>query len=343
MSLLLAALILMIGSISAEAQWLDRPTPGIPRTRDGKPDLTAPAPRGPDGQPDLTGIWNGPDPVLSPDPMNAHEWVRAAARRHQQNYYRMRPYYQCLPSGPEAARFAAWRRIIQTPAAVAILNDNLTYRVIHLDGRELEGSPAPSWMGYSVGRWDRDTLVVDSVGFNDKTWLAAGLQHTEALRVTERYRRPDFGHLEVEVTYTDPGAYVKAWGFTAQMALAADTEMLESVCERSSQDWAGSRSDAARTAVTVPPDALAGYVGVYKGVWAGRPRTVEVSLSSSQLVAKISVDGMPAGEPRPLVPQSQTLFEGGGLGYQFILDDRGIATDVVEIHISGPYRFPRQP
>ena len=202
---LLAALILMIGTISAEAQWLDRPTPGIPRTQDGKPDLTAPAPRAPDGKPDLTGIWNGPNPLARPDAANAQAWVNDILRQRQQDYYRGRPFFQCQPSGPESARFAGWKRILQTPAAVVILNDDLTYRVIHMDGRELEPNPAPSWMGYSVGRWDGDTLVVNSVGFNDKTWLNdAGLPHTEALRVTERYRRRDVGHLEMEVTYTDP-------------------------------------------------------------------------------------------------------------------------------------------
>jgi hypothetical protein len=117
------------------------------------------------------------------------------------------------------------------------------------------------------GRWEGDTLVVDSVGFNDKTWTSRyGVSHTEALRVTERYRRSDFGHLQVEVTYTDPGAYAKPWGFTADLALAADTEMLEAICEKSSEHWAGSLSDAASAAVTVPPDVLARYVGVYSGL-----------------------------------------------------------------------------
>ena len=344
MRLLLATLILMMGTISAEAQWLDRPTPGIPRSQDGKPDLTAPAPRGPDGKPDLTGIWNGPNPLARPDLANAQPWVNDLLRQRQRDYHRGRPFFQCLPSGPESARFAGWKRILQTPAAVAILNDDLTYRVIHMDGRELEANPAPSWMGYSVGRWDGDTLVVNSVGFNDKTWLNdAGLPHTEALRVTERYRRRDVGHLEMEVTYTDPATYAKPWGFTANMALAADTEMLEAVCERSSQLWAGSVSDAASTAVTVAPGMLARYVGVYKGVWGGNPRTVEISLSGGQLIAKIA-DGTIAGdESRPLVPQSQTLFEGRGLGYRFIVDDKGVATDVEEIHVSGPWRYPRQP
>jgi hypothetical protein len=214
-----------------------------------------------------------------------------------------------------------------------------------MDGRELEANPAPSWMGYSVGRWDGDTLIVESVGFNDKTWLSRyGQPHTEALRMRERYRRPDLGHLQVEVTFTDAAAYAKPWGFTAEMALAADTEMLESVCERSSDHWTGSLPDAGNTPVTVAPDVLARYVGVYRGFYLSNKRTIEVSFSDGQLIAKIigaaAVDG---GEMRPLIPQSQTLFEGMGIAYQFIVDDKGVATALEEIHISGPSRFPRQP
>ena len=329
MRLFLAALMLMVGTIPAGAQWLDRPTPGIPRT--------------PDGKPDLPGGWNGTVPALRLDPANAQPWVNDLARQRQHDYYRARPSYQCLPSGPEAERFAGWKRLLQTPTALAILNDDLTYRVIFMDGRELETNPAPSWMGYSVGRWDGDTLIVDSVGFHDKTWLSQrGLPHSEALRVRERYRRPDVGHLQVEVTFTDPATYAKPWGFTANMALAADTDMLESVCERSSERWAGSLSDAANRAVSVAPDVLARYVGVYSGLYQGNTRTVEVSLSGGQLIAKfVGAAGVDGGEMRPLVPQSQTLFEGLGLFYQFIVDDTGMATDVVEIRTSGPYRYPR--
>jgi hypothetical protein len=344
MRLFLAALILIVGTFSADAQWLDRPTPGIPRTADGKPNLTAPAPRGPDGKPDLTGVWNGPVPETRFDSANAQPSVNALVRQRQREYHKGRPSYNCLPSGPEADKFAGWKRILQTPAAIAILNDDLTYRVIHMDGRELEANPAPSWMGYSVGRWEGDTLIVESVGYNDKTWLSRyGQPHTEALRVRERYRRSDFGHLEVEVTFTDPSLYPKPWGFTADMALAADTEMLESICERTSDQWAGSASGAATAAVTVPPDVLARYVGVYNGLYLGTKRTIDVSLSGGQLIARVTgsaaVDG---GEMRPLLPQTQTLFEGAGIAYQFIVDDRGVATDLLEIHISGPERFPKQ-
>ena len=344
MRLSFAALMLIVGTIPAGAQWLDRPTPGIPRTPGGTPNLTAPVPRGPDGKPDLTGVWNGPVPEPRLDPANAQAWVSDLVGQRQRDYHKSRPSYRCLPSGPEADRFAGWKRVLQTPSAIAILNDDLTYRMIFMDGRELEATPAPSWMGYSVGRWDGDTLVVDSAGFNDKTWLSRyGQPHTEGLRVRERYRRPDFGHLQVEVTYTDPAAYPKPWGFTANMALAADTDMLEAVCERSSEHWAGSLSDAANRAVSVPPDVLARYVGVYTGTYLGIRRSIEVLLSGGQLIAKVvGAAGVDGGETRPLVPQSQTLFEGVGLGYQFIVDDKGVATDVVEIHVSGPYTYSRQ-
>ena len=344
MRLLFAALALIVGTIPASAQWLDRPWPGIPRTAEGKPNLMAPSPRGPDGKPDLTGVWNGPTPEPRLDPANEKSWVNDLVRQRQRDYHRGRPSYRCLPSGPEADRFAGWKRILQMPTAIAILNDDQTHRIIHMDGRDLEANPAPSWMGYSVGRWEGDTLVVESNGFNDKTWLSRyGQAHTEALRVTQRYRRRDFGHLEVEVTFTDPNAYVMPWSFRADMTLAADTEMLESVCERTSEHWVGTVSDAVKRAVTVAPDVLARYVGVYNGVYLAYKRTIEVSLSGGQLIAKVSGGaGVDGGEIRPLVPQSETLFEGGGLAYQFIVDGSGAATDLVQINITGPYRFARQ-
>ncbi len=344
MRLFLAALALIGSTMPAAAQWLDRPWPGVPRAADGKPILNAPPPRASDGKPDFTGVWNGPVPELLLDPANAKSWVNDLVRQRQQEYHKSRPSYRCLPSGPEADRFAGWKRILQTPTAIAILNDDLTYRVIFMDGRELEATPAPGWMGYSVGRWEGDTLIVDSVGFNDKTWLSRyGQGHTEALRVRERYRRPDVGHLQVEVTFTDPAAYAKPWGFTSNMALAADTEMLEAVCDLSSDHWDGSLADAANAGVTVAPDVLARYVGVYTGMYLTNKRTIEVSLSGGQLIARIiGAAGVDGGEMRPLIPRSQTVFEGLGIGYRFIVDDKGEATDLVEIHISGDSRFARQ-
>ena len=352
MKLFFAVLILFAGTMPAAAQWLDRPWPDIPRATDGNPDLTAPTPRGPGGHPDLTGVWNGPPPVAQLDPANMKPWISELASLRQQDYYKARPHYQCQPSGPETERSGGWKRFLQTPTTVAILNDNLTYRVIHMDGRELEAGPLPSWAGYSVGRWDGDTLVVDSVGFNDKTWVSRfGVSHTEALRITERYRRTDFGHLEVEVTFTDPDAFSEPWGFTVNMELAADTEMLEAVCERGSEDWEGNLSDAADLGVSVPPDVLAGYVGAYTGIYQGSERTYEVSLSGGQLFATVvgayyaaglGAAGVDEGASRLLVPQSETLFEGLGLGYRFIVGDNGVATNLMVIHVSGDYNYSRQ-
>ena len=177
------------------------------------------------------------------------------------------------------------------------------------------------------------------------TWTA-----TQALRVRERYRRGDLGHMEVEVTFTDPGAFTKPWGFSVSMELAADTEMLEAICERNSDHW-GSLSDASTQSVTVPLDVLKRYVGVYTGVYGGSERSYEITLPGDQLMAKIvgppiegglGAVGLDKDALRPLVPVSQTTFEGLGLGYQFIVDDKGVATALVVIHISGPYKFSRR-
>ena len=344
MRLLFAALALIVGTTPVAAQWLDRPWAGIPRTADVKPNLAATAPRGPDGHPDLTGVWSGPVPDIDFDPAHAQPWVNDLIRQRQREYHKGRPVYNCLPSGPEADRAAGWKRIIQTPTLIAILNEDLSHRVIHMDGRELEANPAPSWMGYSVGRWEGDTLIVDSAGFNEKTWLSRyGQAHSEALRVREVYRRRDFGHLDVEVTFTDPQLYAKPWGFTAAMELNADTEMLESICERSSDEWHGGPVGA-DTAVAVAPEVLARYVGVYHGVYGGAKRVIEVTLTGNQLIAKVTgraaVDG---GVMRPLIPQSQTSFDGAGIVYEFVVGPNGVATALNEIHISGPERFPKQP
>jgi hypothetical protein len=224
---------------------------------------------------------------------------------------------------------------------IVILQEDLTYRPIHMDGRKLETDPNPSWMGYSVGHWEGDTLVVESNGFNDKTWLLGGYPHTEALRMTERFRRPDFGHLEVAVTFQDPKAYNKAWTLPLRAQFAADTELIEGICndnpESRQEHWIGRVSDAEKTAVKVAPEILAKYAGVYKGLYLQRPRTVEVSLSGGAL--SVSVNG---GPKQPIVPQSETNFSGTGLTYKFVRDGQGAATAVFEGHISGDYKFDRQ-
>jgi len=342
---LLIALSLAVLTTPVGAQWLTQPTQGIPRTAEGKPNLTAPVPRTAEGKPDLTGVWNAPVQFGQPsaDPSDMSAWAKDAAKRRAEEFFKARPMFRCLPSGPETflqtTGVTVWKQVLQTPSLIAILNDDLTYRRIFMDGRALESAPNPSWMGYSVGRWEGDTLVVDSFGFNDQTWLNdRGLPHTEALRMTERYRRLDFGHMRVDVIFMDPSAYTKPLSLVVNMGLAADTDMLETVCETSSDHWVGRSSQSA--AVYVAADVLARYVGVYAGIWAGRPRTVEIALSAGQLVA--TIDG--GKESLPLVASSDTLFESSeGLGYRFIVSERGPATDVEEIHVSGDYRLARRP
>jgi hypothetical protein len=344
MRLFLTALSLAALTTPVAAQWLNHPTPGIPRTADGKPNLSALAPRTTDGKPDFTGLWNAPMQIGQPsaDPGDVSSWAREVAQRRAEDFFKTRPTFQCLPSGPETfgqtTGMIVWKRILQTPSLIAVLNDDLTYRQIFMDGRALEAAPSPSWMGYSVGRWEGDTLLVDSFGFNDRTWLNdRGLPHTEALRMTERYQRQDFGHMRIDVTFSDPSAYAKPLSFTVNMQLAADTEMLEAVCETSSDHWSG--RSLRTSAVTVTPDVLAKYVGVYSGVWIQRPRTVEIVLAGGNLVAMI--DG--ARQSLPLVPRSEILFESSeGLGYRFIVDRSGAATHVEEIHVSGDYRYERR-
>jgi hypothetical protein len=219
-----------------------------------------------------------------------------------------------------------------------IAYDNLVYRMIFMDGRKLEDKPEPSWMGYSVGRWEGDTLVVDSTGFNDRTWLdSRGLPHTEALRTTERFVRRNVGQIEVQLTVTDPGAFEKSWTTKYELALQQDSGFIEAVCEDRTH-WIGRVSDLDRDAVAVPPDILKKYVGVYSGLWITRPRTVRIELENGTLYANGLV-----GEKVRLVPRSETKFSGtDGLSFDF--DPAGNpAAFMVERHVSGDWKYMRQP
>jgi hypothetical protein len=237
------------------AQWLNHSTSGIPRTLDGKPDLAAPAPRAPDGRPDFSGLWtkvsrkyarNIAADLKSEDIL---PWAREQVEQRREDLGKDGMQVRCLPLGPAYATSgdstgSEMMRIVQTPQLIVMLNPDLTYRQIWMDGRSLEPDPNPSWMGYSVGRWEGDTLVVESFGFHAGTWLDRdGHPHTEKLRMTERYRRPDFGRLEIEVTLSDPEAYVRAWSVAVGAEFAPDTEMLEWVCNegagRSLVHWVG--------------------------------------------------------------------------------------------------------
>jgi hypothetical protein len=213
-----------------------------------------------------------------------------------------------------------------------------------MDGRALERDPNPAWMGYAVGRWDGETLVIESNGYNDRTWLDHdGHPHTEAMRMTERYRRRDFGHMDVEITYSDPKAYTKPWTVSVRAELAADTEMIEFVCsEREANPglahWVGKASDERKASVAVARDVLAKYVGTYveqPKYWRLEARIVVISVSGDMLYADMDGRGKV-----PLIAQSPTLFTGlYGLGVRFVTDDRGVPTAMYVKHVSGDYRF----
>jgi hypothetical protein len=356
-----AGIMLALGTSTA-AQWLDHRTPGIPRMADGKPNYAAPAPRTPDGKPDLSGLWAKSSPKyarniaadLKPDEI--HPWARAVVDERRENLGKDGMQVRCLPLGPAYATSgdstgSEMVRIVQTPQLVVMLNPDLTYRQIWMDGRALESEPNPTWMGYSVGRWDGDTLVVESFGFHPGTWLDRdGNAHTDKLRVTERYRRPSFGTLDVEVTFADPGAYARPWTVKVAAHVAADTEMLEWVCNeganRSLTHWVGVAADDRKNEVPVAPQILARYVGTYveqPPYWrsvqiGGGPvtsgRTVVITVADGKLVGNMDGRGQ-----QVLLATSETEFAGlYGLGVEFIDGAGGLYVK----HVSGNYRFARK-
>jgi hypothetical protein len=343
--------------VPLDAQWLHYPTPSIPRTSDGKPNLSAPAPRAPDGKPDLSGVWNRISPKYSRNiaadlkPGDVAPWAEKLVEQRREDLGKDYMNVQCLPLGPGYTTAAdstgsEMMKIVQTPALILILNPDLTYRQVFLDGRRLETAPNPSWMGYSVGHWDGDTLVVDSFGFNDRTWLDHdGHPHTEALRMSERYRRRDFGNLDVIITLSDPKAYAKPWTVTVQAELAADTDLLEWVCNEKSggplEHWVGTASDERKNEVTVSPEILAKYVGTYDEqpkLWRLVPRVVQITISEGRLFADMDGRGRV-----PLVAESETDFSGlYGLGVGFRQNAGSGKVDLFVKHVSGDYRFERK-
>jgi hypothetical protein len=273
--IILVVLPLVLPVRALDAQWLKEPTPGIPRTADGKPNLTAPAPRTAGGDPDLSGLWRfdtagyGNNVLVDLKPEEIAPGVDALYRQRMEDLGKDDPStFRCLPSGPRALYAPqGWARIIQTPSVIAILYEDLTSRQIFMDGRPLPRDPNPSFMGYSVGRWDGDTLVVDSIGFNDTSWLDfGGHPHSEALRATERLTRGNFGHLDVAVWLDDPKVFTRAFTVPAHADLVTDTEMLEYVCNENQKDVAhlvGKASDEKKFAIKVAPQILSRYVGAY--------------------------------------------------------------------------------
>jgi len=246
----------------AQAQWQGQPTPGAPRTPDGNVNMTGPVPRV-NGKPDLSGIWQveaeprgpglyglGESPnskyfrdILSDFKPGEEPLTPAAAdmlRQHGQPGV-VGPNLNCLPDGvPHADLLPEPFKIIQTPGETLVLYEVETiFRQIFTDGRKLPADPSPTWLGYSVGRWEGDTLVVDTMGFNDLSWLdARGHGHSEDMRVEERFHRRDFGHMEVAVTVTDPKTFTKPFTINFVEQLLPDTDVFEHICYENEKDAA---------------------------------------------------------------------------------------------------------
>jgi hypothetical protein len=192
---------------------------------------SGPAPRSSDGKPNLSGMWFKNEDRY-PEQAAVLPWAAALAKERIDNNTKDHPHTRCLPGSPPipgaAPPFLA--KFVHTPSLLVVLFEDVPgFRQVFLDGRGHPTDPDPTWLGHAVGKWDEDTLVVDTVGFNDRSWIGI-YPHTEMMHITERYRRTDFGHLEVRVTIEDPGVFTKPWNMDMNWDLAQD-ELLEYVCE----------------------------------------------------------------------------------------------------------------
>jgi len=255
--------VLLLAAACASGQLPTYPDSRIPRTKDGKPNLTAPAPRL-NGKPDLSGLWQverTPERDyakvlgagfsglqvdlhdinknvmnvfwgLKPDEEPLRPEGAAVYKLHQENPVTY-PHTQCLPAGVPADMMVMTFKILQVPQEIVILTElNSPPRQIYTDGRPLPKDSEPTWMGYSIGKWEGDTLVVETSGLNDRGWLDAfGHPRSDQMHITERYRRRDFGHMDVEFTFDDPKYYSRPFTVKAPSLLMADSDLIEYVCE----------------------------------------------------------------------------------------------------------------
>jgi hypothetical protein len=242
--------LLLLTGVPLHGQWNKLPEPKIPRTANGKPNLSAPAPRLPDGHPDLSGIWEpnggrytqnlGAD--LKPGDIPYQPWAKTLAdQRVDGSHEKEDPTANCLPHGvPRISGSPPPWKVIQTPGLIVILYEaHMLWRQIFLDGRELSNEFPPAWLGYSTGKWDGDTLVVETKGLNGKAWLdQLGKPTSDALHVIERFRRKDAGHMDVQITIDDSKAYTQPWTVTEQVHLLTDTDLLEDICNENNRDLA---------------------------------------------------------------------------------------------------------
>jgi hypothetical protein len=264
-----AVIVLTCPPRTASAQWLHYPTADVPRTADGKPNLSAPAPRLPGGTPDFSGIWLtatrfpctpgkeggffdcGLELPISPlavnlgsnlpDGLPYQPWAAALVKQRTADQSKDDPHVRCLPDNPPRPYgLPHLTKALHTPRLLVLLNEvNAMYRQIFIDGRPLPEDPTPSWNGYSTAAWEGDTLVVRTIGFRDGLWLdTSGSTMSDAAQMTERIRRPNFGTLEIEVTVDDPKTYTRPWTVSMPQTIVLDTELIDEFClenEKSSQ------------------------------------------------------------------------------------------------------------
>jgi hypothetical protein len=267
-----AAILLASASSELFAQWPAYPSAGVPKAADGKPNLTGPVPRTPDGKPDFSGIWkfvDSPDARPgTPPPAGARSpgigvripgllqffdigstlkdglpfqpWAAELRSQRVAQNNKDNPDARCLPIGlMQLHTHPEPRKIIQTPGLIVILYEaNAGVRQIFTDGRPLPAKDAdPWWYGYSTGKWDGDTLVVQTSGFRDDVWLdVEGSPLTESGKMTERFRRVNYGNMEIEVTVDDPKSYTKPWTVKVNHRIMLNTELIEFVCQENEKD-----------------------------------------------------------------------------------------------------------
>lgn len=259
-----AALVALLGFDSASAQWIGYATAGVPRTADGKVDMAAPAPRLPDGKPDFSGIWISAKANLKPGeeelPSDGNDlgssrymanmgaempgglpyqpWQIPIVKERTENMAIHDPHIRCLPDNfLRAYGLPHMLKFVHKPDLLVVLNEmNAGYRQIFTDARPLPDSPTPSWQGYSSAKWSGDTLVVDTIGLRDDTWIDwNGSVVTESAKIREEITRPSFGFLVIKVTVDDPKAYTKPWSVTLRQRIVVDAELIDEICLENEQ------------------------------------------------------------------------------------------------------------
>jgi len=251
----------VLASAPAAAQWVGYPTAHVPRKADGKVDMTAPTPRMANGKPDFSGIWisdrtePGQETIsdTSSLPSGRHmanmgvdfegglpyqPWQLPIVKRRTENLAIEDPHIRCLPDFfLRAYGLPHMLKFVHTPELLVMLNEmNAGYRQVFTDARALPDTPAPSWQGYSSAKWDGDTLVVDTIGMRDDTWIDwNGSVVTEAAKIREEIRRLDFGHIEIKATVDDPKGYTKPWTVTLRQRVVVDAELIDEVCLENEQ------------------------------------------------------------------------------------------------------------